>query len=135
MVKQDNDVSGWVGWVFFAGFMMILLGAFQVIAGLTALFKDTYLLVGEKGLLILDFTTWGWIHLILGIVVLVAGLSVMQGATWARILGVIFTGLAIVAHLAYIAAYPLWSIISIAVGVLVIFALTVYGGELKQLDK
>lgn len=132
MATKDNDVSGWVGWVFFAGFLMILLGAFQAIAGLTALLKETFLVVGEQNLLVLDFTTWGWVHLILGVVILIAGFSVMQGATWARILGVIFAGLSVVAHLAYIAAYPLWSIVTITVGVLVIYALTVHGGELKD---
>jgi hypothetical protein len=132
MATKDNNVSGWVGWIFFAGFMMILLGAFQAIAGLTALLKDTWLVVGEQNLLVLDFTTWGWIHLILGVVVLIAGFSVMQGRTWARILGVIFAGLVVVSNLAYISAYPLWSVLTITVAVLVIFALTVHGGELKE---
>lgn len=132
MPTKNNGVSNWVGWVFFAGFMMILLGIFQGIAGLTALLNSEWLLVTEQNLLVFDFTTWGWIHLLVGLTVLVAGFSVMHGSTWARVVGVLVAGLSMIANLASINTYPLWSLVVITINVLVIYALTVHGAELKD---
>jgi vacuolar-type H+-ATPase subunit I/STV1 len=118
----DDRMSGWIS---FAGIMMILLGAFQVIEGLVALFRPDYYLVGSRGLVVsLSYTGWGWFHLILGVVVLAAGFGVMAGATWARVVGVVLALLSAIANLAFIAAYPLWSIIVILVDCAVIWALT-----------
>jgi len=68
----DREVTGWVGWAYFAGFMMLLIGAFQIIMGLTALLNDNFYIAQQGRLLALDFTQWGWIHLLYGIVVLMA---------------------------------------------------------------
>lgn len=130
--KNNGEVTGWTGWVFFAGFMMIMLGIFQAIAGLTALINNKWLIVTEKNLLLLNFTTWGWIHLLIGIVVLIAGFSVMHGSMWARIVGIIIAIVSAVANLASVNIYPFWSIIMIVIDILVIYALTVHAGELKE---
>lgn len=130
--KNNGEVTGWTGWVFFAGFMMILLGIFQAIAGLTALINNQWLVVTEKNLLVFNFTTWGWIHLIIGIVVLVAGFSVMHGSMWARIVGILIATVSAIANLAYMNTYPIWSIVMIVIDVLVIYALTVHAGELRE---
>lgn len=132
MANKSNEVTGWVGWVFFAGFMMILGGFFQAIAGLVALFNDTWLVVSSEQLLVLDLTQWGWVHLILGIVVLIAGFSVMQGSTWARTVGVMVAVLSALAWMTAINIYPLWGMMIIVVDILIIYALTVHGGELKD---
>ena len=122
--------NAWAGWVFFAGIMMVMLGAFQVIAGLVALFDDGYYLVGRNGLVLsLDFTTWGWIHLILGIVAFVAGYAVMVGRTWGRVVGIVLAVLSAITNMAFIAAYPVWAAIIITVDVIVIYALAVHGRE------
>ena len=83
-------------------------------------------------MLFLNFTTWGWIHLLLGIVVLIAGFYVMHGSTWARVVGTILAGISLIANLAYVNTYPIWSIAIMVVDVLVIYALIVHGGELKE---
>lgn len=132
--KNNGEVTGWTGWVFFAGFMMIMLGIFQAIAGLTALINNQWLVVTEKNLLVLNFATWGWIHLLIGIVVLIAGFSVMHGSMWARIVGIIIAIISSVANLASVNVYPFWSIIMIVIDILVIYALTVHAGELKELQ-
>lgn len=132
MPTKNNGVSSWTGWVFFAGFMMIILGIFQAIAGLTALINNKWLVVTEHNLLMFNFTTWGWIHLLIGIVVLVAGFSVMHGSLWARIVGILIATISAIANLAYMNTYPVWSIIIIVIDILVIYALTVHGGELKE---
>jgi hypothetical protein len=103
---------------------MILLGVFQLIEGLVALFSPTYYLVGSEGLVLsLSYGAWGWVHLLLGIVILAAGFGVMAGKAWARAVGIVLAGLSAVVNLVFIAAYPMWSIIVIALDVAVIFAL------------
>ncbi len=128
----DREVSGWVGWIYFAGLMMILVGSFSVIQGLVALFNSDYYVVGPEGLIVnVNFTTWGWVHLILGFVVLIAGFGVMAGNTAARVLGIILAVFSALINLAFLASYPIWSTIVITLDVLVIYALAVHGRELK----
>jgi hypothetical protein len=127
-----NGTSAWVGWIAFAGVIMTLLGTFHIIQGLVALFNDHYFLVRPSGLVLhLDFTTWGWIHLIGGIVVLVAGLCVFAGQIWARTVGVLVAMVSAVVNVAFLGAYPIWSLMMIALCVTVIWALTVHGSEIK----
>jgi hypothetical protein len=120
---------GWYGMVVFAATMMILLGTFHAIAGLVALFRDDYFLVTQSGLVIdADFTTWGWVHLLFGVIVVAAGAALYAGATWARFTAVVIAMLSAILNLAFLASYPLWSVIMIAVDVLVIYAVTAHGG-------
>lgn len=124
--------SKWVGWIAFAGVLMIILGALHAFQGLVAIFKDEYFLVSSSGLAVkLDFTAWGWIALIVGVVVIVAGLCVMAGQLWARIVGVVLASLSLLGNFAILAAYPLWSLIMIALDIVIIMALTVHGSEIR----
>lgn len=131
-MAQNNTPTGWVGWAYFASMMMMLLGIFQVFAGLAAIFKPTYYVVTENHLLAFNFTTWGWISLILGIIIFAAGLEVLRGAMWARVLGVLLAGLSFIANMGFVNAYPIWSIIMMVVDAMVIYALTVHGAELRE---
>lgn len=118
----------WYGWIAFAGAMMILLGTFHVIAGLVALFDEDYFLVGKSGLVVeMDYTGWGWAHLIIGLIVIFAGLGLFTGQTWARIVAVMLAMFSAVANLAFLSAYPIWSTIMIVVDILVIYAVLVHG--------
>lgn len=124
--------TGWVGWIFFAGVIMIVMGSFHAIAGLAALFKDTYFVVGPQDLLIsVDYTTWGWVHLLLGILVAIAGIALMVGRTWARVVGIVLAVISAIVNMAFLSAYPLWSALIIALDVIVIYAIAVHGGEAK----
>lgn len=127
-----QNQSGWTGWVYFAGFMMIIMGALQTISGLAALLNDDWLLVTEQRLIAFDFTTWGWIHLLIGVVVFAAGFAVMNGAVWARAVGVVIAMISLVANLAYANTYPIWAIAVVIIDVLIIYALTVRGNELRS---
>jgi hypothetical protein len=135
-IENDNLIederSGWLGWVYFSGFLMIILGFFQIIAGLAALLNDQYFVALRAHLLVLDYTQWGWIHLILGIVILMAGLSLFNGSTWARIVGVWLAMVNLVAQFAFVSVYPIWSILMMVLDVIIIYSLTVHGGELKS---
>jgi hypothetical protein len=126
------DPTGWTGWVVFASVMMVLLGMFQAIQGFVAIFDDGYYRVTESGLVVnVDYTVWGWTHLLLGALILVSGIGVLAGNLAARTVGVVLAGLSAVANLVFIEAYPVWSVIIITVDVLVIYALIVHGRELR----
>jgi hypothetical protein len=127
------DPTGWTGWVVFASFMMFLLGAFQAVQGLVALFDDGFYLVTSGNLVVdVNYNVWGTVHLLLGVLLMLTGAGVLTGNLAARTIGVILAGLSALANLLFIEAYPFWSIIIITVDVLVIYALTVHGRELKD---
>jgi hypothetical protein len=111
---------------------MVLLGCFQAIQGFVAIFDDGFYRVTESGLVVnVDYTVWGWTHLLLGALILVSGIGVLAGNLAARTVGVVLAGLSAVVNLVFIEAYPVWSVIIITVDVLVIYALIVHGRELR----
>jgi len=133
--QTEAGPTGWVGWIAFAGTMMLLLGTFHVIQGLIALFQNEYYLVGANGLTVhLDYTAWGWTHVVLGILVVLAGLGLLAGQMWARVFAVILAFASAVVNVGFLAAYPVWSTIMIAIDVLVIWAVIVHGREMKAID-
>jgi hypothetical protein len=124
--------SGWVGVVVFAGVMLLMLGSFQAIEGFVALFRDDFFVTTSSGLLItMDYTAWGWTHLIIGLIALAAGAGILYGQMWARVLGIIIAVVSALANIAFLPAYPIWSTILIATDVLVIYALTAHGREVR----
>jgi hypothetical protein len=130
--KASEGYSGWVGWIAFAGVIMMMLGTFHAIQGLVALFNDEYYLVGSSGLVLeLDYTAWGWVHLIAGAILVAAGLGVFGGQVWARTVGVATAMLSAIVNVAFLAAYPVWSLMMIALAVVLILALTVHGSEVR----
>jgi hypothetical protein len=132
--SESTEVTGWVGWIIFASVMMFMIGSFQAIAGLVALFDDEYYLVRSSGLVVnVDYTAWGWVHLLFGILLIATGLGAIAGQTWARVVGVILAGLSAVVNFAFLAAYPVWSAIVITLDVFVIYALVVHGREARAL--
>ena len=127
------DPTGWTGWVVFASFMMFLVGSFQAIQGLVAIFDDGFYAVRESGLVVnVNYNVWGTAHLLLGVLLMLSGAGVLTGNIAARTVGVILAGLSALVNMAFIGAYPVWSLIIITVDVLVIYALTVHGRELRD---
>jgi hypothetical protein len=127
---QRETVSGWtVGFAYFAGAIMILIGIYHAIAGLAAIFEDEFFVVGRNYTFDLDVTAWGWIHLILGIVVVLAGIGIYSGATWARTVGIVLAGLSAIANFFWIPYYPVWAVLIIALDIAVILALTAFTRE------
>ncbi|MFI5696282.1 hypothetical protein ACIA58_30785 [Kribbella sp. NPDC051586] len=133
-VEVPEWPSRWVGWTLFAGVMMIVLGMVHGFQGFVAIFDDTYFLVRPSRLTIhLAYDTWGWIHLGVAVLVLIAGIALLNGRVWGRVVGVIVAIASILLNMAFLAAYPIWSTITIAVDVLIIWSLTVHGDELRQM--
>jgi hypothetical protein len=124
-MTQRTEPSGWaVGFTAFAGVMMIMIGVFQAATGLVAVLNQDFYAVAENYVFAFDIGTWGWIHLIFGIVLFIAGFGVMSGQTWARAVGVILAVLSAIEAFLFIPYQPFWSIIIIALCVMVIWALT-----------
>src|SRR5262245_7650413 len=120
---REATSDGW-GLVVFAGVMMILLGIFHALTGLTAILKDEFFVSTPSNYLIsFDVTNWGWIHLIGGAVVALAGFFVFSGAVWARAIGILLATLSAIANFLFIPYYPFWSLLMIALDVFVIWAL------------
>lgn len=124
-----NNSSGWTGWVAFAGVFMIIEAILQIIAAFVALFNSNLYVLGVEHLWIVDITTWGWVHLLLGLVLLAAGGAVLSGKLWGRVVGIFMAASALVVNFAFIPVYPIWSIIAIVVSSCVIYALIVHGKE------
>ena len=119
-----QDVSpAKVGWTVFAATMMIIIGLADVFYGIAAIAKDNYFVVSTNYLYKFNTTAWGWIHLVLGLLVLVAGFALFSGATWARVVGIAVAGLSLIGNFLAIPVQPVWSIVIIAVDVAVIWAL------------
>lgn len=131
-MQQRDGRTGWAGWVYFASALLMVAGGFQIIAGLAGIFSSDYFLVTQAGLLALDFTSWGWIHLLLGAGLVAAGIGLYSGTTWARVVAVVFTVLAMIDNLAFMNAYPLWSIVALVINVLVLYAVTTHGAEVRE---
>lgn len=127
------EPTGWAGVAAFGGVMLMMLGIFQAITGLVAIFDQGYYLVGSRGLVVhVDYTAWGWLHLALGLIAVVAGYGLFGGAMWARILGVCIALVSAVVNFAFIAAFPIWAVMMITIDVLVIYAIVAHGRELQN---
>ncbi|MEV4701737.1 DUF7144 family membrane protein [Actinoplanes sp. NPDC049316] len=128
--QKRHEPTAWVGFIYFAGTMAMMLGGFQVIEGLVAIFRDEYYVVTRNGLLVtMDYTAWGWTHLIIGLIAIATGIGLFMGQMWARVLGIVIAAVSALANMAFLPAYPVWCAIVIAMDVLVIYALTVHGRE------
>jgi hypothetical protein len=128
---RAREASGWaVGLILFAAIMMIMSGAFQAIAGLVALFKGEFYVATRNYLFQFDISTWGWTHLLVGLVVLLAGFAILSGRTWGRVVGIVLAVLSAIANFAFIPYYPFWSLTVIALDVFVIWALATHGRDL-----
>jgi hypothetical protein len=118
--------------VAFAGVMLALIGFFDILQGLTALFNDEYFAVRGGDLLVLDFTAWGWITLIWGVALVAAGFGLLSGRGGARIFALVVVFINMLMQIAFLAAYPIWSTIIIALDVFVLYALTARWDEVKM---
>lgn len=128
--------SAWVGWIFFAAMMLIMTGAFQIIMGLTALVRSGYYLVGPNDLLVsVNFTAWGWTHIGVGVLAIAAAFGLLAGQLWARVVGIALALVSAIVNLAFIEAYPLWSIMVIALDVVVIYAIAMHGSEMRAVTR
>ncbi|HET9322640.1 MAG TPA: hypothetical protein VFO03_02100 [Gaiellaceae bacterium] len=127
---ETHAVSGWAtGFAAFAGVVMMIVGFFHAITGLAGIIDDDFYVVTQNYAFDVNVTTWGWIQLVLGVVVLFAGWGILSGATWARIVGMIVATVSAVANFFFIPYYPVWAVLVIALDIAIIWALAVYTSD------
>jgi hypothetical protein len=130
---MSEKPSAWaVGYATFAGVILLMVGMFQAIAGLVGIVDDEFYVVGQNWVFEFDATTWGWIHLLIGIVLMLSGIGIFTGNVLARTVGVFVAALSAVANFAWLPYYPVWSIVVIALNVAVIWALTAHGRDIAH---
>ena len=128
----EEEASGWaVGFILFAGILMIMVGCFQFFQGLVAVVNDTFYVTTRNYLFQFDATTWGWIHLIVGLIVVLAGWGLLSGRTWARVVAITVALLSALANFLWLPWYPFWALTLITLDVFVIWAVAAHGGELR----
>jgi hypothetical protein len=128
--RADQTTSGWaVGFILFAAIMMIMVGIWQALQGLIAIFENEFYVVTRNYLFEFDATVWGWIHLLIGLLVAFAGWGLLSGRTWARMVAITLAVLSAIANFLFIPYYPFWSLLIIAVDVFVIWAIAAHGRE------
>ncbi|KQS99721.1 DUF7144 family membrane protein [Cellulomonas sp. Leaf395] len=130
MTEQRSGLA--VGMTVFAASMLIVIGVLHALQGFVAVFNDTFYVVGAEWLFQFDVTTWGWIHVVIGLGVAVAGFYVLSGAVWARTIGVIVACLSLVLNFVWLPYYPWWAVIIIALDVFVVWALTLHGRDIVE---
>lgn len=128
----NTRITGWVGWIWFAAALLVMNGTFNLIDGLVSLFKHKVYVQPSGSLVVFNYTAWGWILLLIGILQVVAGFALFAGKLWARVVAVALTMLSAIAQITFITAYPLWSFIVIILDVVVLWALLIHGEEAQE---
>ncbi len=129
-MTQQRYTSGnaWSGWHGFTAVLLFVVGFFNVIYGIVAIAEDEVLLAsGPRVTVLLDVTAWGWVHLLLGVALFAAGIGIFLGQLWGRVVGVAVVVVNMVSQMMNVPAYPVWSLLVIALDVVIIWALTVHG--------
>jgi hypothetical protein len=131
--RAARETSGTaVGFILFAAIMMIMVGVFEAIQGLIGIFENEFYVPTRNYIFQFDATTWGWTHLILGLLVAFAGWGLLSGRTWARTVAITLAVLSAIANFAFIPYYPFWSLLIITLDIFVIWAVAAHGGQLRE---
>jgi len=132
-MARSSQISAWVGWVWFAGIVILTVGFFNVISGLVAVFSsDSLVGLTEQGVVVLDVSTWGWIHLVIGVLLVLTGFALLAGQTWARVVAIILVVLNAIAQFTTLQVTPWWSLVTIVLDIFVLWALIVHGDEAER---
>ncbi|HLV57983.1 MAG TPA: hypothetical protein VKY81_03775 [Natronosporangium sp.] len=124
MAERSRAAAGWaVGGSILAAWLMIVLGLWSALVGIAAIAEDEVFLTTPGYTYAVDLTAWGWIHLVLGVVALAAGLALFSGAAWARAVGIILAVLVAVDYFLFLPLHPLWSVVVIALSVFIVWSL------------
>jgi hypothetical protein len=125
----------WTGWIVFAGVLMVVIGILNFFQGLIAIIRDNYYVLTPQQIIVFDLTTWGWIMLIWGIVVALAGAALVSGRSWARWFTIVVASLNFIVQLAFVGSsqYTLWALTVLALNVLVLYALIVRWEDVKEI--
>ena len=134
MATSEQMSGRWSGWISFAGLMIIIIGGLDFFEGLIAVIRDQYYAVTPNQIIVVDLTTWGWIMMIWGVILLLAGFGLLSGATWARWFAIVVLSLNFIAQLGFVGSsqYPLWALTVLTLTIVVLYALIVRWDDAKQ---
>ncbi|MFD6893227.1 hypothetical protein ACFWB0_01590 [Rhodococcus sp. NPDC060086] len=126
--QEDNSVKQGIaaGTSIGAAIIMVTIGTLQFLQGLAAVAEDELFIQGQEYTFKFDFTTWGWIHIALGVVIVAVGIALITGATWARVTAIVIAAISILANFLWLPYYPWWSVLIIALDVVVIWAVSTW---------
>jgi hypothetical protein len=126
--------STWSGWIAFAGWLLIIIGTLDFFQGLIAVIRDNYYAVTPNQIIVFDLTTWGWITLIWGIVLGLAGLGLLSGAGWARWFAIIAGSVNFIVQLGFVGSsqYTLWALTALALNIVVLYGLIVHWDDARE---
>ena len=130
--EERTYSGGAVGLTVTAGIFMIIVGIFHAFQGIVALANDQFYVKTPDYVFQFDLTTWGWVHLIAGVIVAIAGVALFQGAVWARAVAVVVASISILANFFWMPYYPIWSLTVIAFDAFVIWAVTAHGRDITE---
>ncbi len=126
-----DQSTGWTGWITFAAIMLIIGGSLNLLYGVIAAVNDDWVVFTNRANVYLDLSEWGWVHIILGGVVVLSGIGLLSGNILARAVAVIVASLSLIANFFFIPVYPLWALTVIVIDILVIWAVTAHGREMR----
>lgn len=127
-----DEPTGWTGWIAFAGVMLIIGGSLNLLYGIIAAVNDEWVVWTNRADVYLDLSQWGWAHIILGSIMLLSGFGLFTGNILARTVAVIVAGASMLVNFFFIPVYPLWALTVITIDVLVIWAVTAHGREMRE---
>ncbi len=126
--------TAWTGWIAFAGWMMLIIAGIDFIEGLIAVIRDQYYVLTPNQIIVFDLTTWGWIMMILGVLLGFAGFGLLSGASWARWFTIVVCSLNVLLQLGFVgnSQYPLWALTVLTLNIVVLYALIVRWSDAPQ---
>lgn len=130
--SRPTQSTGWVGVIVFGATLMVMLAIFNIIQGLLAIGESDVFVRSGGDVVIWDVSTWGWIHLVLGVLLAVTGVLLFKGTVWAIVVALVLVVLNASAQMLFLPVYPFWSLIVIAVDMLLLWALTFHGSEMRS---
>jgi len=107
----------------FAGVLILIVGVMHLLTGIAAIAKRDLFVIDSDEIFRIDLTAWGWVHVVIAALIIVAGIGIVSGKAWGFLSGIGFAALSILANFVFAPLYPFWSLVIIAVDVLVIWAL------------
>jgi hypothetical protein len=127
-----RNPTAWAGFVVLAAVLMCIVGVFNFVTGLVAVFNDTIYSQRGSVTVVLDVTGWGWFHIVWGILLFGTGMALYAGMTWARVVAIVLVSVNMITQLMEMPAYPLWGLAILALDILILWAIIVHGAELKD---
>jgi hypothetical protein len=127
--------EAWAGWIGFAGWLMVIMGGLDFFEGLIAIIRDKYYVLTPNQIIVFDVTTWGWITLIWGVVLVFAGIALLSGAGWARWFTIVAGSLNFFVQLGFVGSsqFPLWALTVLALNVVVLYGLIVHWDDARAM--